>query len=164
MKNLYIIGGPMGVGKTTVCQMLKRQLENAVFLDGDWCWDADPFQVNDETKNMVENNICYLLNNFIHCSSYENVIFCWVMHEQSIINQIIKNLDTEECNIKTVSLLCSEDNLRVRLLSDVKHGIRNADIIERSIARLPLYSRLDTIKIDTTDKPVTETVKEIMNL
>lgn len=164
MKNLYIIGGPMGVGKTTVCQMLKRQLENAVFLDGDWCWDADPFQVNDETKNMVENNICYLLNNFIHCSSYENVIFCWVMHEQSIINQIIKNLDTEECNIKTVSLLCSEDNLRVRLLSDVKHGIRNADIIERSIARLPLYSWLDTIKIDTTDKPVTETVKEIMNL
>ena len=30
----------MGVGKTTVCQLLKQDLPNSVFLDGDWCWDA----------------------------------------------------------------------------------------------------------------------------
>lgn len=35
MKRLYLIGGTMGVGKTTVCQILKRQLPNCVFLDGD---------------------------------------------------------------------------------------------------------------------------------
>ena len=51
MKNLYIVGGTMGVGKTAVCQQLKRILPNSVFLDGDWCWDADPFQVTDETKS-----------------------------------------------------------------------------------------------------------------
>ena len=65
MKTLYMIGGTMGVGKTTVCQQLKQDLPNSVFLDGDWCWDASPFQVNDETKAMVTNNICYLLNNFL---------------------------------------------------------------------------------------------------
>lgn len=43
----------MGVGKTAVCQRLKEALPAAVFLDGDWCWDADPFQVNEETKDMV---------------------------------------------------------------------------------------------------------------
>ena len=53
MKTLYIIGGTMGVGKTTVCQQLKQDLPNSVFLDGDWCWDASPFQVTDETKAMV---------------------------------------------------------------------------------------------------------------
>lgn len=84
MKTLYMIGGTMGVGKTTVCQQLKQDLPNSVFLDGDWCWDASPFQVTDETKAMVTNNICYLLNNFLKCSAYENIIFCWVMHEQSI--------------------------------------------------------------------------------
>lgn len=77
MKTLYLIGGTMGVGKTTVSQQLKKDLANSVFLDGDWCWDADPFQVTDETKEMVMDNICYLLNNFLHCSAYENVIFCW---------------------------------------------------------------------------------------
>ena len=83
MKTLFMIGGTMGVGKTTVCQQLKRDLQNSVFLDGDWCWDASPFQVTDETKSMVTDNICYLLNNFLHCSAYENVIFCWVMHQQA---------------------------------------------------------------------------------
>ena len=64
MKKLYLIGGTMGVGKTAACQALKRLLPGSVFLDGDWCWDADPFVVNDETKAMVEDNICHLLNNF----------------------------------------------------------------------------------------------------
>ena len=84
MKRLYLIGGTMGVGKTSVCQLLKSKTHNAVFLDGDWCWDADPFQVTDETKRMVTDNICFLLNSFLHCSAYQNIIFCWVMHEQDI--------------------------------------------------------------------------------
>ena len=61
MKNLYLIGGTMGVGKTTVCRILKQQLPDAVFLDGDWCWDADPFVVTEETKAMVLQNICFML-------------------------------------------------------------------------------------------------------
>lgn len=64
MKKLYLIGGTMGVGKTAVCQELKFKLNNSVFLDGDWCWDAHPFQVTEETKNMVMENICFLLNQF----------------------------------------------------------------------------------------------------
>ena len=35
-KTVYMIGGPMGAGKTTVSQLLKKQLDHAVFLDGDW--------------------------------------------------------------------------------------------------------------------------------
>ena len=74
MKNLYLIGGAMGVGKTTVCRRLKKDLPNSVFLDGDWCWDADPFLITEETKAMVMDNICFLLNNFLRCSAYENII------------------------------------------------------------------------------------------
>ena len=42
MKTLYLIGGPMGVGKTAVGQALKRLLPHSVFLDGDWCWTQTP--------------------------------------------------------------------------------------------------------------------------
>ena len=59
----------MGMGKTAVCRKMNYLLNNSVFLDGDWCWNADPFQVTDETKNMVMDNITHLLNNFIHCSA-----------------------------------------------------------------------------------------------
>lgn len=88
MKKLYLIGGTMGVGKTTTSQILKNNLADSVFLDGDWCWDSHPFKVTSETKKMVMDNIVYMLNSFIHCSAYQHIIFCWVMHEQSIIDEI----------------------------------------------------------------------------
>ena len=53
MKTLYLIGGTMGVGKTTVSQQLKKDLANSVFLDGDWCWDLTPFTVTQGTKELV---------------------------------------------------------------------------------------------------------------
>ena len=164
MKTLYIIGGTMGVGKTTVCQLLKQDLLNSVFLDGEWCWDASPFQVTDETKAMVINNICYLLNNFIKCSLYENIIFCWVMHEQSIIDSILKKLDSQNCDVKCVSLIADEKTLCERLSKDVERGIRSEDVIERSIARIPMYQTLNTVKIDTNAKTAPVIANEIKQL
>ena len=157
MKTLYLIGGAMGVGKTTVSQQLKKDLANSVFLDGDWCWDADPFQVTDETKEMVMDNICYLLNNFLHCSAYENVIFCWVMHEQSIVDEIVSKLDTEECRVIKISLIVDEANLRKRLLSDIANKIRTEEIMDKSIARIQMYQVLDTVTVLHTS------VKMILN-
>ena len=150
MKTLYLIGGTMGVGKTTVSQALKNILPRSVFLDGDWCWDAQPFQVTEETKTMVMDNICHLLNNFIHCSAYENIIFCWVMHEQKIIDDILSRLDLAVCHTCCISLTCSEETLTKRLQKDIALGIRQADILNRSLPRLPLYTTLHTQKIDTT--------------
>ena len=164
MKTLYMIGGTMGVGKTTVCQQLKQDLPNSVFLDGDWCWDANPFQVTDETKAMVTNNICYLLNNFLKCSAYENVIFCWVMHEQRIIDSILEKLDTQNCEVKCVSLVADEKTLCERLSMDVERGVCSEDVIERSIARIPMYQALGTIKIDTNAKNVAMIANEIKQL
>ena len=164
MKTLYMIGGTMGVGKTTVSQLLKHDLPNSVFLDGDWCWDASPFQVTDETKAMAINNICYLLNNFLKCSAYENIIFCWVMHEQSIIDFILKKLDVQNCDVKCVSLVADEKTLCERLSKDVERGIRSEDIIERSIARIPMYQALNTIKIDTNAKTASVIANEIKQL
>ncbi len=101
----------MGAGKTTVCQKLKTVMNNSVFLDGDWCWDMHPFQVNDETKKIVIENICFLLNNFIRCSVYENIIFCWVMDRQEIIDSIVSRLDLLDCRMYSVSLVCSPEAL-----------------------------------------------------
>lgn len=154
----------MGVGKTAVSQQLKLDLLNSVLLDGDWCWDASPFQVTDETKAMVTDNICYLLNNFLHCSVYENVIFCWVMHQQSIIDSITEKLDTQNCAVKCISLIANETNLRRRLTEDVESGIRSEDVVERSIARIPMYQTLNTIKIDTNEKTVAMIANEIKRL
>ena len=163
MKYLYLIGGTMGVGKTTVGQYLKNELPNAVFLDGDWCWDANPFQVTDETKEMVVDNICHLLNSYIHCSVYDNIIFCWVMHEQSIIDTILEMLDTKNCMVKVISLLATEETLTKRIMHDIERGVRTEDVLERSISRIPLYQKLNSIKVNTDKKTIREIADEIVN-
>lgn len=99
---------------------------------------------------MVMENICFLLNQFIRCSTYENIIFCWVMHEQGIIDEIISKLETEDCQIYTISLMCDADVLKKRLQKDIDAGIRSEDVIQRSIARIGLYEKLNTEKIDVS--------------
>ncbi|AMC93658.1 nucleotide kinase [Erysipelothrix larvae] len=162
MKTLYMIGGTMGVGKTTICQQLKNTLPQSVFLDGDWCWDANPFLITEETKAMVIDNICYLLNNFMRCSAYDNVVFGWVMHEQTIIDSVIERLDLQAYTTKCISLVVNESELRNRLAQDIQAGIRNESVVQRSIERLPMYQNLNTIKIDTSNKSIQTIVKEII--
>ena len=123
--------------KTTISQQLKQDLPNSVFLDGDWCWDSNPFHVTEETK---------------------------VMHQQKIIDTIVKNLDIQNCAVKCISLIADEKHLYERLMTDVKRGIRTQDVIERSVERIPLYHNLNTIKIDTDNKAVQEIVDDIRGL
>lgn len=135
-----------------------------MFLDGDWCWDADPFQINDETRKMVVNNICFMLNSFIHCSVYENIIFCWVLHKQSIIDNILSRLDLSACAFKSVSLICSPEILTERLEKDINEGIRQREVIERSIQRLPMYDSLNTQKTDTSNLSAEDVAQIIIDM
>lgn len=161
MKRLYIINGTMGVGKTAVCRELQKLLPDNVFLDGDWCWDMSPFKVTDETKTMVMGNITYLLNSFLKCSECNNIIFCWVLHEQVIIDELLSKLDRETCEVKIFSLVAGKQALKQRLEKDVADGIRKPDVIERSIARIPLYDKLKTEKIATDSISAKEAAKMI---
>ncbi len=151
MKRLYLIGGPMGVGKTAVCQELKRLTAPSVFLDGDWCWDMEPFQVTAETKAMVQENIAFLLGQFLRCSAYETVIFCWVMHQREIIQELLARLPLEGVEVRAVSLLATAETLQARIGKDVAAGLRTWDVLERSLQRLPLYQDLPTEKLWVDD-------------
>ena len=164
MKTLYLIGGTMGVGKTTVSRELKNQLHRSVFLDGDWCWDMNPFVVTEETKAMVLDNITALLGNFLRCSAYDHVIFSWVMHQQSIVDTILGRLDLTDVKVISVSLVCSREALLQRLYRDVEAGIRQPDILLRSPQRLNLYDSMNTEKIDTSHATVAQAVQEILRL
>ncbi|MEE1448306.1 AAA family ATPase [Faecalitalea cylindroides] len=157
MKHVYLIGGPMGIGKSTICNQLNQDLDHSVFLDGDWCWNMDPFVVNQDTKNMVLDNITHCLNNFIHTPGIENIIFCWVMHKQDIINQIIQKLDTEGVDIHLISLICEKEELIKRMLIDR----RDNQTIRKSLQYLELYKDLDTQKIDVTTLDVQKTIDKI---
>ena len=173
MKKLYLIGGTMGIGKTTTCQVLKTKLDKSVFLDGDWCWDMHPFMVNEErswsdkneeTKKLVLENICMLLNNDLKCSVFDHIIFCWVMHEQSIIDDLLSHLDLKDVKVISISLVCQKEALEKRIQKDIDQGIRKPDVLARSVERLEMYQKLNTYKIDVSNKTIEEIVKEIIKV
>ena len=86
------------------------------------------------------------------------------MHEQSIVDTILDALDTQNIKVIKISLLADENSLKNRLTQDIQNGIRTMDVVERSLSRLPLYQKLDTIKIDTTDKTINTILNEIKEI
>ncbi len=156
MKNLIFLGGTMGVGKTATARALQALLPDCVFLDGDWCWDMKPFTVTEETKAMVTDNIVHLLRNFLRCSAFQNVVFCWVMHEQAIADGLLSALAGEDFRFWNFSLTCTGEALAARLQKDVAAGIRKADITGRSLPRLPLYEQVASRKLDVSSRTAEE--------
>ena len=122
----------------------------------------DPFVVNEESKVVVLGNNAYLLSSFLECSLYENVLFCWVMQEQEIIDEVLNRLTACEYELSIFTLTCSVETLCHRLKKDIHAGIRTEAVIARSLNRLSLYSRMHTKKIDTTELSAAETAQIIL--
>lgn len=160
-KTLLLIGGPMGVGKSTVCEALLDLLQPGVYLDGDWCWYMRPFSVTDETRAMVLDNICSMLSRFLSCPDLQYVIFGWVMHQQAILDTICSRLSLDNVRVVKLSLLASENVLRERLERDIFEGKRTPDVIARSLSYLPLYQALDTEKLSTDALTAAEAARMI---
>jgi broad-specificity NMP kinase len=163
-KKLIIINGTMGVGKTATSKELNKKLNNSVWLDGDWCWMMNPFIVNDENKNMVLKNITYLLRNFLTNSSFEYVIFNWVIHYENIFNLVLQPLRDLEFEVVKITLLCSEETLKKRILNDVQLNLRDGEELSTSLERLELYKNMNTVKIDTTNISINQTVDKILKI
>lgn len=164
MKKLIMINGTMGVGKSTVCNKLLDLLSPSVYLDGDWCWNMNPFVVSEENKEMVINNISYLLKSYLNNSGYEYILFCWVMHEEYIIKQILDKLKEFDFQLYKISLICTQEALEKRLNKDVVNGIRKTDVISRSIERISSYEKMDTVKIDVSNNTAEDTAKVIYSM
>ena len=124
-----------GRGEKRRLRELLRQLTPGVWLDGDWCWNMNPFVVSEENKRMVLSNITHLLRAYLNNSSYRYVLFCWVMDQPLLFEPCSARFGIS-LYVAQLSLVCTEQVLRERLERDVRDGIREADVIPRSLRRL----------------------------
>lgn len=158
MKRLILINGTMGVGKSTVAHQLQRMLPACALLDGDWCWNVLPFSVSDESKRRVIDNIVTVLNGYLSCDMIENVIFCWVLPREEIVQRILARLLLSVARLFRFTLTASPECLRARLYKDIAAGLRQEDVVARSLAYLPLYEAGDESCLIATDHRAAEQI------
>lgn len=150
-KRLIFIGGAPGIGKSAVAELLLKDLENCVWLDGDDLWRMNPFIVDENAKTMVERNISLVLNSFIQ-EHFSYIIFTWVLHLDSIVDTILSGLDQSRFYFMHYTLICDEETLKERLSTDVGRTTDPSLAIER----LKESKNVKSKKIDTINKSVFE--------
>ena len=147
MKQLIIISGPMGVGKTTAARGLLDVLPHSVMLDGDWCWEqGGHYDICDETKKLVADNIVHLLRGFLTCSRFESVIFSWVLNVAEAREAILSSLSDLDFTLFDIALLCSTEELAHRV------GARGGSAADkdRAVKYLEGYPLPGSVVLDTT--------------
>jgi len=159
LKNFIIINGAMGVGKTSICKELYEKLENSAWLDGDWCMMMNPF--SETNQKIFLENIYYLLNNYLSHPTFEYVLFSWVIPREDMMDYIIRRLSDNDFHLIRVTLLCSDDKLRERML---RTG-RDEMTIEKSMLYQEVFKNSNTtVKLDTSQLSLVETVDEVLKI
>ena len=161
-KRLIMITGTMGAGKSTTTRYLYHVLPNAVRLEGDWLWDADPYLVTAETKTMVMKNVIYVLNNLIACNGYENIVFNWAMHRQDIIDGLMRGLHLENVDLSFFVLTASDKTIREHYQKDIDAGRRSITTLPNALERNPLFEHIGGTVVNVDNKTVEEVCNEIL--
>lgn len=149
--NLIFIGGAPGVGKSTVAELLLNDLQDSIWLDGDDLWRMHPFEVDDTKKRMVERNICFVLNSFIH-EHFSYIILTWVFHLDAIVDTILEGIDRADYTFSNYTLICDEQTLTKRISSDSRRKTNPS----LAIKRLKASKGVNSIQLDTAGKTPSE--------
>ena len=160
MKNLILITGTIGVGKSNISLLLARMIEPAAYLDGDWCWQVYP---KEENQMAALDSVVSVLNNYLKQDGIDNIILDWTIHDEELINTLVACLDSAPFKLHKFCLTCDEDVLRSRLVYDITAGRRDASVVADSLMKLPLFAALNCQHIQVTVENDLDVVHQIID-
>ncbi len=152
MKQLIVIIGPNGVGKSTTARNIVERYENTAYVDSDWCRVMNPFEFTEVTKETIAQNIYSLIYNYLSCDAISTVVFTYGWHgaRKEIYDKVIQRLKTSGLDFKEqiIILKCSkEENIKRAF-----HDGRDEERVKRGIdLTFALYDDYAYPVIDTTD-------------
>lgn len=162
MKNLILVCGANGVGKSSACKALIEIMPGSAYIDSDYCRYMNPFRFTEEEIKIVVSNISTMMVNYFSCSTIEHVIFQYGFHgvRKRIFADILGVLDAETVpyNFCPIILECErEENIR-RMKNDHRDNVR----IERALEYTrSIYDEYDYPRIDGTRLTVKESAIHI---
>ena len=158
---VYIINGPMGVGKTVTGKRIAEKNPGTAFIDGDWCMDIHPFVGNRETRAMAVDNILHMIGNYQKCSECKMVVLVWLVDDREVFQSIVDGLTALKAEVKSITLICDKDALIKRWKNDHNCEWRTDKWLEVSLASLPYLASMKDA-IDTGELSVEQVADMIM--
>jgi len=164
MKDIIIISGAPGSGKTTVAKLLKEKLQFP-YIDLGWLrefhLDREWKQANEKEERMSFENLVSILKNYIK-NDYRNVIVTDLT--DSKVREIPSAFEKDNFIIFSLTIKTDEE-LQKRVLGERDSGFKNVeealrwnkDLKERQL--LP-----NERKIDNSHNDSSKTVEEILKL
>lgn len=161
MKNLIVILGVPGVGKTATCDVLKNILPKNLLIDGDEVWKPTPFIYDQEAKDLFYKNIVYLLNNYFGYSKIDNIIFPYIVPREEVLQeQILDMLNLKNVRLHIFALTCTEQEHANRINNDTNPRRKNTSL-GSSIEKLKNYKTIKDEIIDTTTLTPSQVAEQI---
>jgi len=145
MTALVFLGGPPGVGKTSVAPHLAERLSPCAWLEADDLWRIVPWEVNDETRALVEGNVIHVLRSFLQ-ARYDYVLLTWVLHREDLVERLLAPLSSLCQATSVIHLVSDESTLRTRIAREP--GRRRSP--DRALQRLSQIEALPYAKVDTS--------------
>lgn len=161
MKNILFLCGPNGIGKTTICKEIIKQLPNSAYVDSDPCRIMNPFILNDDTIPTIAKNISDLLINYLKCPIVNTVVFSYGFHgrRREVFQRVVSEISQTEHNFIPLLLLCSEEENINRMNFDN----RSANRIQRALNESrKAFDDVTYPKLDITNMSVSEATKAII--
>ena len=163
MKDIIIISGAPGSGKSTLSQKLYEKLDSVIIDFGrlrEFHLDKYWKKANKKEENMAFENLAFIINNYLK-HEYNNIIINDLLDEK-----VIKLAKTFKKNkVIIISLVLEDEELERRVKSERDSGFKN---VEKAIeynrqlkTRKPLPNEL---RIDNTHNDPNKTVMEILKL
>ncbi len=164
MKDLIILAGTPGSGKSTLCRLLREELHSP-YIDFGWMreWHLSPDWSNQspEEREMAFENLVFILKNYLK-HGYKNILVTdFGDGHVELLTKIFSDND-----VIVVSLILNDDEeLKRRVLSERASGFKNfeAAIAWNRMAReRPDFK--NEYKIDNTSSDPQKTAREILRL
>jgi cytidylate kinase len=140
-----LLGGPTGVGKSTVLSLLPERIKSCGVIDADDVWRVSSDVGVPETRNhAIRKSIDATLDYFdAGCTT---AILGWVFARDELYQPVINAFEQAADRVLQIYLVADEATLVSRL-----NERNDLDRLEYSVSRLRLIDALPFHKIDTSD-------------